>query len=121
MFLVCEIPHRFLYIYIAHNTNRQIGVHEYLVISFVSYFLYPLQSTLNPLLYSMVDTTWKKTLYKYWICARRSMCGTESQSQTSTLKTNSNVNHHNEKIIVHTLEHHFELELALIQSDPINH
>ena len=119
MFLVCEIPHRFLYIYIAHSTYRRVGVHEYLVISFVSYFLYPLQSTLNPLLYSMVDTTWKKTVNRYWNCARRSMCGTETESsQTSDLKDNSNTNR-NEKIIVHTLEHNFDLELALIQTDTI--
>ena len=120
MFMVCEIPHRFLYIYIAHNPQRplQQDPNNYLIISFISYFLSPLQNTLNPLLYSMVDTTWKKNVYRYCICARATICCgfAENHSQSSTLKDNNSTNP-NEKIIVHTMEHNFELELALIQSD----
>ena len=82
LFLVCTLPSRILSIYIYMEdrfratgnpaeegvTNRTeeegtwLDMRLYLSLQFVAYVTFPLQCTLNPLLYSMVDNEWRKCM-----------------------------------------------------------
>jgi len=73
LFLICTLPSRILSIYIFmedrfqmeevnKNETSSLDMKLYLTLQFVAYVTFPLQCTLNPILYSMVDNEWRKCM-----------------------------------------------------------
>lgn len=60
-FIVCTFPGRAITIYIGVVTPENINVSVYMTLTVVSYLTYPLQNTLNPVLYSMTAKNWRQT------------------------------------------------------------
>lgn len=65
IFIVCTLPPRLIYICMKMR-GFKIDMEVYLTLTFIGYVLYPLQSTLNPILYTMVDNDWRKIMKKAW-------------------------------------------------------
>ena len=66
-FILCTLPTRIITLYIDTMDGEEVNVHDYLVLTMVSYFTYPLQNTLNPILFNMTARKigkYKKTLKK---------------------------------------------------------
>lgn len=61
-FILCTLPTRVISIYMA-TVNYQVSSMElYMTLAFISYFTYPLQATLNPILYSTIAKEWRKEM-----------------------------------------------------------
>ena len=61
-FIICTLPTRAIAIYMAMINYQMKNMELYLTLAFISYILYPLQSTLNPILYSTVAKEWRKEM-----------------------------------------------------------
>ena len=59
-FIVCTSPTRVITVYMEVIESDAENLNKYLILSLVSYFTYPLQNTLNPILYNMVAKRWRK-------------------------------------------------------------
>lgn len=59
-FIVCTLPTRIITIYIELIGYQTMNVDSYVVLTLISYFTYPLQNILNPILYSMTAKTWRR-------------------------------------------------------------
>ena len=57
-FLLCNLPTRVISMYLL-SVHYKVKVHVYMVLVFVAYVTYPLQSALNPILYSMLANQWR--------------------------------------------------------------
>ena len=70
VFLVTTLPTRIIRIYFTMRHSHEDGSGDFwmddmdlhLNLVLVSYLTYPFQSNLNPLMYSMLDTEWRKEL-----------------------------------------------------------
>ena len=60
LFIVCTLPSRF--VFIAMDMVEFKSRHVLLGFQFLSYMLYSLQGTLNPILYSMMAKEWRRNL-----------------------------------------------------------
>lgn len=71
-FVISTLPIRIINIYmdmkhLHHSHQQQDGywfmeMDAYLVLVFIGYVTYPFQSIINPVLYSMIDTEWRKDM-----------------------------------------------------------
>lgn len=68
-FLLCTLPTRVIILFMDMNYMHKQGEGYYgmdmdihLTIVFIGYVTYPFQSTINPVLYSMIDTEWRNDL-----------------------------------------------------------
>ena len=59
-FIISTSPTRIITVYMEMIESESGNVDKYLILSLVSYFTYPLQNTLNPVLYSMSAKNWRK-------------------------------------------------------------
>lgn len=59
-FIICTLPARVITIYIELVGYQTIDFDSYVVLTLISYFTYPLQNILNPILYSMTAKTWRR-------------------------------------------------------------
>ena len=70
VFLVTTLPTRIIRIYFTIRHSHEDGSGDFwmddmdlhLNLVLVSYLTYPFQSNLNPLMYSMLDTEWRKEM-----------------------------------------------------------
>merc|ERR1712168_1269662 len=60
LFIVCTLPSRFVFIAMDMVEFKSHGV--LLGFQFLSYILYSLQGTLNPILYNMMAKEWRRNL-----------------------------------------------------------
>ena len=60
LFIVCTLPSRF--VFIAMDMVEFKSHHVLLAFQFLSYMLYSLQGTLNPILYNMMAKEWRRNL-----------------------------------------------------------
>merc|ERR1711962_1068388 len=60
-FVVCNLPTRVITIYML-NVNYSVAMDLYMGLAICAYVSYPLQSTLNPILYSMMAKKWRQDL-----------------------------------------------------------
>ena len=76
VFLVTTLPTRIIRIYFTMQHSHADGSGDFLVhdmdlhlnLVLLSYLTYPFQSNLNPVMYSMVDTEWRKELRIIFNC-----------------------------------------------------
>ena len=60
-FVVCNLPTRVISMYLL-SVNYKLDMDVYMGLVFFAYVTYPLQSTLNPILYSMTAIAWRKDM-----------------------------------------------------------
>lgn len=60
LFILCTLPTRAITVYMETSGYEKSTVNQYLALTLISYFTYPLQSTLNPILYSVIAKNWRK-------------------------------------------------------------
>ena len=63
-FILCTLPNRSILTYIALVDFKMKDLRVYMILAFISYITYPLQSVLNPILYSMVAKEWRKEIVR---------------------------------------------------------
>ena len=59
--------------------------HLYMRLVLTSYVTYPLQSTLNPILYSLVDREWRKGFVNVFTSVRDKLASTSSNTSNVTV------------------------------------
>lgn len=70
-FLICTLPTRTSLLYIEMQSKRSgldfnyLNPDLYFTLTFVSYTTYPFQSSVNPILYSFVDSGWRREVRKF--------------------------------------------------------
>ena len=60
-FVVCNLPARVVSVYLL-SVNNKVDMDVYMGLVFMAYLTYPVQSTLNPILYSMMTNRWRKDM-----------------------------------------------------------
>ena len=78
VFIVCTLPTRMIMIYMEMVGFTVENMNLYFTLVFVGYVTYPLQSTLNPILYSMVDHEWRKGMRTTLTSIRKKLLCTNS-------------------------------------------
>ena len=63
-FILCTLPSRSILTYIALMDFKMADMDVYMTLAFISYVTYPLQSVLNPILYSMVAKEWRREIVR---------------------------------------------------------
>lgn len=59
-FIICTLPTRAITIYMDIIGSKSGNVSKYVTLTLISYFTYPLQNTLNPILFSLTAKTWRR-------------------------------------------------------------
>lgn len=66
-FIFCTLPTRSFMIYLEIVDFRVKNMEVYFALAFIAYVTYPLQCTLNPVLYSMIAKEWRKEMRLLWL------------------------------------------------------
>jgi hypothetical protein len=86
-FILCTLPSRSILTYIALVDFKMEDMRVYMSLAFISYVTYPLQSVLNPILYSMVAKEWRKEIVR--VFSRRSYHNRSNSSFVTTTSGSS--------------------------------
>ena len=67
LFILCTLPSRIITIFIETAVFNSENVPTYMTLTLISYFAYPMQSALNPILYSISAKHWRENAKKTFI------------------------------------------------------
>jgi len=86
-FIFCTLPNRIGWIYLS-KVNYQMHEQEYMVLAFIALLTYPLLVCINPIIYSVIDRTWRKNMINVILFRKiKSPYATDDQGFTTSNKT----------------------------------
>lgn len=88
--VICVLPNRAVWIYLDIN-NYVIGKDLYKILSYVALVPFPLYVAVNPIIYCIVDKTWRRDICNTLACREKIGVGVRSMSVTDDKSSVENI------------------------------